>query len=134
MVKLHLAEGRSLVLVNPDTSSHKYRDKKYILAFGAYGWTVLCVWARSIDSALEEAADWLEKNAPGLFCDEAVNEEYDRAIKEGKTEEEAWEESQVDTISLDGGHFLNSWEVSIVAEKPTRAQFLLLMKDFEVVR
>ena len=114
----------NLISVNP-TDSH-YTRHRYIIALGAYGWTQLLIWANCLEDAIEEAASWCEDNAPGLFCDDAVREEYERALADGKTQEEAWEASEVDTISCDGGHYFNSWEVHLVAEDPDRSTILEL--------
>ena len=89
----------------------------YVVALGTYGWTQLRIWADSEDDAIEEAASWCADNAPGLLCDKAVQEEYDRAIAEGKSEEEAQEEALIDVISCDRGHYLPWWEVNFWEEK-----------------
>ncbi len=116
----------SIVAVNG--SDRTWTRHRYILAFGAYGWTRLMVWANSLDDALEEAGDWIEEHAPGLFCDEQVREAYEEALTEGKSEEEAQEEAEVDTTSVcSGNHYLLSWEWMILAEDPSRAQVLELM-------
>lgn len=94
---------------------------RYVIAFGAYGWTVCLVWADHLEDALDECFDWAEDNAPGLFCDDSVNEEYNRAIAEGKSEDEAYEKSTVDTICAGNyGHYMPAWEVHLVCENPDR--------------
>ena len=64
-----------LTIVNPsDRDDHQAKHqwspyvrytKRYVLWFGACGPTYLMVWGRSLDAALETAADWLADNAPG---------------------------------------------------------------------
>ena len=41
-----------LVLVNP--TDRDWTKGRYVLAFGAYGWTRLMVWASSLEDALIE--------------------------------------------------------------------------------
>jgi hypothetical protein len=110
-----------LHIVNP--TDRDWTHHRYILAFGAYGWTRLMVWANSLDAALDEAIDWIANNAPGLLADEQVNEAYREAIAEGKTEEEAQEEAEIDTTcGGNSGHYLLSWEWTVIAEDPSRAE------------
>lgn len=114
-----------LAIVNPGAAPHRW-----ILAFGAYGWTKLLVWADSLDDALEEAGDWIEAHAPGLFCDEAVNEAYAEARERGLSEEDAQTEAEVDTTSVcSGNHSLLSHEWCVVAEDPTRAEIKALLAE-----
>lgn len=115
-----------IVIVNP--SDRSFTKNRYILAFGAYGWTRLMVWANSVDSALDEAVDWIEDNAPGILCDDEVKSAYEEAVSDGKSEEEAMEIAEVDTtVAGNHGRYLHSWEWSILAENPTRAQIKELM-------
>lgn len=114
-----------LASVNP-TDSH-FTHGRYILAFGAYGWTQLMVWANSLDDALDECIDWIVENEPGLLADDAVNEAYARAIAEGKDDEAAHTEATADTVSGgNAGNYLLAWEVHIVSENPSRALILEL--------
>ena len=52
-----------LTIINP--SNRDYARHRYVLSFGAHACTHLMVYASSLDSALEECADWLADNAPG---------------------------------------------------------------------
>lgn len=61
-----------IIAVNSHDKS--WTRHRYILWFGAYGWTRLMVWANSVSDALDEAADWMEENAPGLLDDNTVME------------------------------------------------------------
>lgn len=100
---------------------------RYILSFGAYGDTLLMIWASSLDDALDEAIDWIVDNAPGLLADEAVSYAFTEALCAGHSEDEAHEISEVDTtVGGNCGHYLHSHEWGIVAEDPTRAQILAL--------
>jgi hypothetical protein len=106
-----------------NSSDKHFTSNRYILAFGAYGWTQLMVWANNLEDALDECVDWIAENAPGLLCDDEVAELYKEAIAEGKSEEEAREESEMDTtVAGNCGHYLHSWEWNIVAENPTRQE------------
>ncbi len=108
-------------------SDRDWTRHRYILAFGAYGRTRLMVWANSLENALDEAIDWIVDNKPGLLGDEQVHEAYSEALAEGKSEEEAIEEAEVGTTcGCNEGHYILSWEWTILAEDPTRAQVLEL--------
>jgi hypothetical protein len=114
-----------IAVVNPERRD--YCRHKYILHFGAYGWTMVMVWANSLDSALDEAVDWLAENGPGLICDDAVAEAYREAIAEGLSEEDAYTRACEDTTSAGNeGHYILSYEWGVSAEDPTREQVLEL--------
>ncbi len=111
----------NVTLVNP--GDRDWTKHTYILAFGAYGNTLLMLWANSLDEAFDEAIDWIADNAPGLLADEQVAEEYHRAIAEGKTEDEAREIAEQDiTIGGNCGNYIRAWEWGIVAEDPSPEQ------------
>lgn len=139
---IELGEGLSYSpkfwLVNPSESS--WQNHRFILSFGAYGSTLLMVWARSLDDALQECGDWIEEHAPGLFCDDSVQEAYEEALEEAckacgcdtaepcdDCRESAWGASETDVTHLDNGHYLPSWEWGIYAENPTRKEVLALL-------
>jgi hypothetical protein len=122
-----LGEGyvESIVIVNP-LERHNTTNR-FVLHFGAYGWTRLLAYADNLEDALDECVDWIAEHAPGLLADDTVAEEYERLIAEGMDEDEAREEAEVDTtIAGNAGHYLNSWEWGILAENPTRAELLAL--------
>lgn len=115
-----------MVAVNGNDRS--WTRGRYILGFGQY--LRLMVWANSCDDALDEAVDWIADNKPGLLHDNEVAEAYAWAIEQGKSEEEASEEAEVDmTIAGNAGHYLLSSEWTIVAENPTRAEVLALLTN-----
>lgn len=118
--------ANAIVFVNPNDKD--WTEHRYVLWFGAYGWTRLCVWANSLEDGLDEAVDWIEENAPGLLCDDAVNEAYNDALAQGKSVEEAAEIAEVDTTCA-GNHcvHLNSSEWGILAEDPSRDDLLALL-------
>lgn len=114
---------RKIVPVNG--GDRDWTKHRYILSFGAYGDTLLMVWANSLDDALDECVDWIADNAPGLLADEQVTEAYNEAIAAGMSEEDAQAEAETDTTSAGGyGHYILSWEWAIVAEDPDRATIL----------
>jgi len=105
-----------------NSNDRDWTNHRFVLYFGAYGDTKLLVWANNLEDALDECIDWIVDNKPVLLCDEQVKEEYDRAIAEGKSEDEACEIAECDTTS--GGNCGNrilSWEWGILAEDPDRA-------------
>ena len=124
-------------------SKYRYPKSRFVLCFGAYGWTKLLVWADDLGDALDGAIDWIADNAPGLLCDEQVAEDYREALarltaeneslpeaercSEEDLESEAYEESTADTTTGDCGHCIASHEWGIVAENPTRDQLLSIM-------
>jgi hypothetical protein len=123
-----IGEGTSEIrLVNPSQRDGWMRTYCYVFAFGAYGWTRLMVWGDSLDSALDEAIDWLVENEPGHIVDEQVNEEYERLCEEygpllltDEVRQQLQEEAEQDTTC--GGNCGNrilSHEWSILAEDPT---------------
>lgn len=117
----------TLIIVNP--GERDWTRHRFILAFGAYADTSLMVWADSVDDALDECVDWIAEHAPGLLADEAVADEYQRGIAEGLDEEAAQDAATVDTTCAGNcGHYLHSWEWSVVSEDPSRA-FILATYD-----
>lgn len=119
--------GRKINIANPN--GRDLWRHSYLLWFGAYGDTLVLAYANSLDDALDEAADWLADNAPGLFIDDAVEEAYQEAIARGLSEEEAIEEAEVDvTRAGNEGRCLASWEWGIVAEDPSKAQLIAIAR------
>ena len=115
-----------IVIVN--SSDKSFTSSRFILWFGAVGTTRLMIWADHLSDAFDHAIDWIVDNAPGLLCDDEITEEFNRLKTEGKTDDEAWEESQVDTSSGGNcGNHVHSWEWGIVVENPTRIQVLELI-------
>ena len=133
-----MRQRRTLHLVNRRERSSVWAhrngcaEKAFILWFGAYGYTRLLVYARHLEDALEECNGWIEDNAPGLYADDAVTEAYNEALERLRTEETdadedslvelAQEEAEGDVTSLDGGHYINSWEWGLVGEGLTPRQ------------
>lgn len=122
-----------------------YTHNRYLIGLGAYGWTILLVYANNLEDAIEECADWCHDNAPGLFCDDQVAEEYNRCIAASKMnadyaeradeyESEAYEQSTTDTIACDGGHYFLSWEVHLISENPSRLELLAITGNPEKER
>lgn len=115
--------GRIGKIVDINRADHSWTSHRYVLAFGAYGDTLLLVHANGLDDALDEAIDWLVEHAPGHIIDDQVNEAYREAIAEGKSEEAAIEIAEQDTTTGgNAGNHINSSEWTIVVEDPTREQ------------
>jgi hypothetical protein len=123
--------AREVILVNP--IERTWNENNFVLWFGAYGSLYLRVWADCLESALEEATDWIVEHAPGLLHDDAVQEMYEEAIAEGKSEEEAQEEAEVDMTVMghNGIHYLASWEWGIALENPSRAELAAFIGEDE---
>jgi len=103
----------------------------WVLAFGAYGETVVAAYATGIDDALDECVDWIADHAPGLLADDEVAEEFGRIlaeqVKNGANPEDehvieaCQTEAEVDTTRAgNAGHYLNSWEWTILFEGADR--------------
>lgn len=130
--------ARKINFANPGS---KYLGQPvWVLAFGAYGDTLVACYAKGIESALDECVDWIAENAPGLLADDAVAEEFRRILAEkvgsGANPEderviEACQESaEVDTTCAGNeGHYLNSWEWTIVIERATRDELIALARS-----
>lgn len=104
--------------INPGDSD--WTKQQYLLGLGAYGWTVVLVNANSLDDAIDETIDWCVDNAPGLLCDDEVNEAYNEAIAQGASQEKAFEEAQVDCICGGNcGNYMRSDDLHILIEAPT---------------
>lgn len=112
----------TLYLINP--AERDYTRHRFVLWFGQIGTIYASVWADNLDDGLEIAGDWLKEYAPGMLCDEIVQEEYERLIEAGYTEEEAQDVAVEDTLQLENGSYLASWDWGIVMEDPTRAQLV----------
>jgi hypothetical protein len=105
------------ILVNPLDFE---MNNLYGLHFGAYGWTKLLVWSRHLENALEPAAEWLEKYAPGLLTSE---QEIGRLMEEvreehpGISDEEAYEEATTGLTYTEAGWITShEWGVSFDSE------------------
>lgn len=115
-----------MIFVNP--TDRRWTRHRYVLALGAYGWTRVCVWANSLEDALDEAVDWATEHAPGFIYTDEVKEEYRRLVEGGMSEEEAADAAEADMICAgNAGDYVRSDEWHIVAEDPTRAEMLELL-------
>jgi hypothetical protein len=115
--------GKQIVAVNG--GDRGWTTQRFVLAFGDFSPTYLMVWGNGIGDALDEAVDWLADNAPGLLCDDAVASAYRDAVAEGKGEEEAQAEAEVDTTCAgNAGHYLRIDHWTIALDNPTREEIL----------
>lgn len=88
------------------------------------GYWTLRVWivrAQSFEAAWDYVMYWINEHAPQEFeyGTELFEEQYAEALKEGMSEEEAYEHASADLIYDDGGYLL-SWEWH-AGELPDRA-------------
>lgn len=113
---------RTLYLINP--AERDYTRHRFVFWFGQIGTIYASVWANNLDDGLEIAGDWLKEYEPDMLCDDEVQEEYERLMEEGYTEEEAQDAAIVDTLQLENGSYLASWDWGIDMEDPTRAQLV----------
>lgn len=119
-------ESFGVALANPTDAD--WTRHRYLFSLGAYGWTKVLVWANDGDAALEVLGEWCVEHAPGLLCNDEVQEEFERAKSEGLGEEEAWEQAEVDTVRDNCGNYWHAWELSYVVD-PTRAQILAVQHE-----
>lgn len=123
---------RKINVANPNDRSMLrgrwgYGWQSYLFAFGAYGDTLVLAYGCGLDSAFDEAVDWIAENAPGLLMNDAVNEAYHEAIKSGMSENDAREEAEMDmTCGGNAGDYIASWEWAIVAENPSKANLIAI--------
>ena len=102
-------------------------DSPRFLMWAGYptGASYFLIFADHLQDAFDELIDWCDEHAPGILCDEQVNEAYIEAIAEGKTEEEAYEIAEVDTTCRgNAGQHIASDGWGIVAENPSRKTLL----------
>lgn len=62
----------------------------YQFQFGAYGDTVVYVWADSDESAFEIAVEWLDDHAPGLLVDVTLDDLKEAAEDQGIAWKDTW--------------------------------------------
>lgn len=120
--------GRKIVFVNPEEKA--FTDQRFVLWVGEISPTYLVIWADSLESAAEVMCDWCVDHAPGLLCDDSMREEYDRAIAEGKSADQAMESAEMDVTVFghSGYHGINSDHWGIQYENPSRADMLELLE------
>jgi len=125
------AGSKGLIFLNP--ASKDYAKHRYILWFDAHAPTYFVVWADSLQDAIDEVADeWMEKNAPGWFMDEPIEENYKEALEEGMDEGQAQEHATVDMTPVGGyGRYISSEDWGIEAEDPSRERILELQESLK---
>ena len=137
MIKQGIDHQHELTFINPESHMNRWRPThRFVFGLGAYGWTKVCVYADHLDSAFDEAIDWMVEHTPGLIRDDEVNEiyreAYDKAIAAGLGDEDAngraWEEAEVDTISGGNcGNHVHCGDFHLIAEDPDRETMLSLL-------
>lgn len=128
-------------VVNP--GERTYTRSRFVLTFGAYGATYCYVWADCLDDALECAAEWLLKHAPGHIMahdSEALQALVREAADElGLPDDDvdhqdwgrAYEAATVDMTYTESG-YLRSWEWGIAWENPTRKQLMTWAHEWDM--
>lgn len=124
--KIRIANPTDRYMLRRPGSQYGYRA--FLLAFGACYPTYVLAYADGLDSALEEAAEWLAVNAPGLLVSEAEHTELCRGAveeaglkwdMEANWDDAAWveaiESAEADLIYTEAG-WVPSHEWSIVSE------------------
>lgn len=115
-----------IIVVNPHDKNPS--QTSFVLVFGAYGSTYLLGYG-SLDTVLDECVDWIAEHQPGILATKEVHEEFERLQGEGMSEEDAWEISAMDTVCAgNSGDYLNSWELSISLENPTKTELVEFFK------
>jgi len=117
-----------VVIINPTDRS--WTRHKFVLHLGTYGTTTLIAYADHLQEALDHCIDWAVGNAPGLLCDEEVNEAYQEALADGASLSDAYDVAAVDTTCGGncGNHIL-SYEWGLTAEDPTRDEMMAIIGD-----
>ncbi len=132
-----------IYFINPPDREERHgrhAPQRFLLWFGACAPTLLMVWERHLEDALETAADWLADNTPGHLMTEDSEEMADlrrEACEEAglpwppecdhEMEElgyyDTFESAEADLTYTESG-YLTSYEWGIVAENPDRATVL----------
>ena len=119
----------------PRITSHKiaiangddrpWTKSRFVLQLGAYGDTILMVWADHLSDAIDEMIDWAVEHEPDMLCDGAVADTYCNAIAAGCSRDVAYDISLEDvTTGGNCGNCIMSHEWHIIAEDPSRADVL----------
>ena len=134
--------GEKYTVANPydgevDHAGRKRYPHAVVITVGIYCWDRILVFTDKscdmcdLDSVLEEALDALPTK--DWDCSEQVDEAFDDAISEGKTQEEAWDESMEDVTPINGGsHYISDWNPSDASdelEAAAREHSAVLVED-----
>ena len=135
-------KGQKYIVANPyDADNDMGGRPRYLhavlITVGIYAWDNVIVFTEhscdmcDIDTVLETALDALPDK--GWDCSDQVNESYEEAIAEGKTEEEAFNAALEDVTPINGGsHYIAEWGCSAVGkdlEAAARQHCLALIDD-----
>ena len=103
----------------PLWGSGRWRHR-YLLQFTNGHFVILycLVWASSLESALDEAIDWIATHEPALTCNAAVHDEYTRLVLAGVPHDQAVEAAEVDTYVSGSGDYIDADSWGIVFEDP----------------
>ena len=126
-----------MITYSPINFSERHTYDNYMLWFGACAPTYLLVWAPNLEDALDECIDWIKEHAPGLLCNDTVNEAYqyklaeclELGIEQETAEERAIEYAETDvTTGGNCGDYIMSDDWGIRGENLTAAELKNLRK------
>ena len=110
---------RAVLAVNPN--DRDWTRHRYVFWFDAHAPGYLLVWANDEGSALAEAADYLAEHAPGMFCDQEVDERLAEARARGLDDDAAYERAEAGTLRVGNyGRPIRSEDVGIALVNPSR--------------
>lgn len=92
------------------------RSELFALQFGAYRWTKLLVWARSAETALEEASGWLADHAPGIFVDQEELRRFEAEYRKENPDaddDDVMNEAYADLTYTEAG-YIDEWTINDV--------------------
>jgi hypothetical protein len=96
---------------------------RYVMSFGGFTQAnrdLLLIYANGIDDALDSLIDFVAEEHPDSLADEQVLEAYNERIAEGASEDDAIEQSELDTTrGGNHGNLIHSEDWGIVAEDPS---------------
>jgi hypothetical protein len=95
--------AHNIILANP--ADDAWTTNNFTFQLGAYGDTILMVFADHLGGAVDEMIDWAVEHEPDLLCDGAVADAYCDAIAAGHCRDTAHEMSLEDVTV--GGNFGN---------------------------
>lgn len=116
-----MSATRKIHVANPSDKS--WTRGRYLLWFGAHSATFVLAYANDLDSALEESAELLSREAPGLFVEpdyeHAENRPCEYVCGSCNLCMRHAEDAEADLTHTESG-YLASWEWGIVLENPSR--------------
>jgi len=111
----------------PMLEANDNKSNLYRMWFGAYGDTIVYVWADDFETAFEESVEWLDDNAPGILVDvteadlkEAAEDlnirwqpdwpDHGDSEFEKVAQHAEQDLTQIGHTTMKHGHYIPSWE------------------------